>query len=136
MVDRLDGQRHAMLRRLDDLSLRVGDAKSAAAAGCRPLGHAERCTLARAVAALPQQAWETAMSLVYARHPELLPQGAGGDTCLDFDALDALTLRQLQSLAAWTGGGPGGGGGEGAPRASWPGLVLGAGAPCVFSLGL
>lgn len=49
--------------------------------------------LARALGALPQDAFELAVGLVMAHHPGLQPYDDFG---FDLDALDALTLRQMQ----------------------------------------
>lgn len=49
--------------------------------------------LARALGALPQDAFELAVGLVMAHHPGLQPYD---DFVFDLDALDALTLRQMQ----------------------------------------
>ncbi len=49
--------------------------------------------LCQSLASLPQEHFELAMALVLKDHPGLHPTD---DIALDVDALDALTLRQLQ----------------------------------------
>ena len=141
--------RHAMqvlVRYIDEVQACVLDARSAAAALCKPVpraekvgpgrgqlgcphastGHVAGCAvravsappcgcstraplpmllpsnlnppvlqeaLARALGALPQDAFELAVGLVMAHHPGLQPYDDFG---FDLDALDALTLRQMQ----------------------------------------
>ena len=50
--------------------------------------------LARAIPRLDRQAFNAVMGIVTGRQPEL--HAGGSDTVIDFDRLDALTLRQLQ----------------------------------------
>lgn len=58
---------------------------------------APQARLCRALAALPQDYFEMALALVLKDHPGLQPTD---DITLDIDALDALTLRQLQ-VGVW-----------------------------------
>ena len=63
--------------------------------------------LVRALTAMPQAQFEAAVGLVMAHHPGLQPYD---DVGFDLDALDALTLRQMQvcvAVGAGAGGGPG-----------------------------
>lgn len=146
VLQQLDRQRAAVLQRLDDLSLRCSDAKSHAAAACQPLTHSEKDVLTRQLSVLPQQHFETAMSLVFAHHPDLLPHGSNGETVVNVDHMDALTLRQLQGFISWAlqeqgaqeagegeAQGEAGQGGRAPPRdrqqTGWPGLAIGTGRP-------
>lgn len=129
----LERQRQLLLQRLHALVTRVADAKSRAAAACAPLSPEEKSSVTRQLAVLPQEHFETALSLVLTHHPDLLPQGNSGETVLNADHMDALTLRQLQSfiaavhaaeqqLGAMEDGAAAGRGVE------WPSLVIGSGA--------
>lgn len=128
----LERQRQLLLQRLHALVARVADAKSRAAAACAPLTPEEKSSVTRQLAVLQQEHFETALSLVINHHPDLLPQGTSGETVLNADHMDALTLRQLQSFmgavhaAEQQLGAMGEAPGRGAVH--WPGLVMGSGA--------
>lgn len=128
----LERQRQLLLQRLHALVTRVADAKSRAAAACAPLTPEEKSSVTRSLAVLPQEHFETALSLVLAHHPDLLPQGTSGETVLNADHMDALTLRQLQSFIAAVHAAEQQLGAVGQRPAGeavqWPGLVLGSGA--------
>ncbi len=72
-----------------------------------------------------------------AQHPDLLPQGTSGETVLNADQMDALTLRQLQSFIAAVQDAQQqleGMGEAGSVGVQWPGMMLGTGM-CVWGGG-
>jgi hypothetical protein len=57
--------------------------------------------LVAALTSMPQDQFELAVALVIGHHPGLQPYDDFG---FDLDALDALTLRQMQVCVLWFGG--------------------------------
>lgn len=109
-----------LVKYLDQVSTCIADAKSAAAAQCKPVTRQEKESLASALGRLPQHQFEAAVAIVMHHHPGLQPFE---EVAFDLDMLDALTLRQLMSYIAATevaAGSGGGGGGGGAKAADQP----------------
>ncbi len=128
-----------LVKYLDQVSTCIADAKSSAAAQCRPVTRQEKEDLATALGKLPQHQFEAAVAIVMHHHPGLQPFE---EVAFDLDMLDALTLRQLMSFieaaeAANDEGeqnpstaaavGKGGNKQSGDLRVHWPAVPLGAG---------
>ncbi|KAL4436667.1 hypothetical protein ABPG75_003806 [Micractinium tetrahymenae] len=117
-----------LIKYIDEVSACILDARSAAAALCKPVSRAEKEALVRALNTMPQEQFEAAVGLVMSHHPGLQ---AYDDFGFDLDALDALSLRQMQSFVRACEAAAAEARDRGAPppagAVSWPQLLLGAG---------
>lgn len=132
-----------LVKYLDQVSTCIADAKSAAAAQCKPVTRHEKESLAVALGKLPQHQFEAAIAIVMHHHLGLQPFE---EVVFDLDMLDALTLRQLMSYIAAaevatganskskatdlppsSSAGKSGNGQSGDLRVHWPAVPLGSG---------
>lgn len=127
-TDALEQHCTVLIKYIDEVSACILDARSAAAALCKPVSHAEKEALVRALSTMPQEHFEAAVGLVMSHHPGLQ---AYDDFGFDLDALDALSLRQMQSFVKACEAAAADARDRGAPppagAVSWPQLLLGAG---------
>lgn len=127
-TDALEQHCAVLIKYIDEVSACILDARSAAAALCKPVSRAEKEALVRALNTMPQEQFEAAVGLVMSHHPGLQ---AYDDFGFDLDALDALSLRQMQSFVRACEAAAAEARERGAPppsgAASWPQLLLGAG---------
>ncbi|KAL0051058.1 hypothetical protein WJX82_001222 [Trebouxia sp. C0006] len=87
----------SLLSVFDNLHSHIMDAKTLAAAACKPVSQQDKEALLPALEALSPDQFEWAMSLVHARYPGL-PTGPGEEMQFDITCLDSLALRQLMDL--------------------------------------
>ncbi|KAL4435221.1 hypothetical protein ABPG77_001903 [Micractinium sp. CCAP 211/92] len=127
-TDALEQHCAVLIKYIDEVSACILDARSAAAALCTPVSRADKEALVRALDTMPQEQFEAAVGLVMSHHPGLQ---AYDDFGFDLDALDALSLRQMQSFVRACEAAAAEARERGAPAptgaVSWPQLLLGAG---------
>ncbi|KAL0031566.1 hypothetical protein WJX77_007539 [Trebouxia sp. C0004] len=97
LAGELEQHRMRLLSVFDNLHSRIMDAKTLAAAACKPVSQQDKEALLPALEALSPDQFEGAMSLVHARYPGL-PTGPGEEMQFDITCLDSLALRQLMDL--------------------------------------
>ncbi|KAL0026079.1 hypothetical protein WJX79_007769 [Trebouxia sp. C0005] len=97
LAGELEQHRVRLLSVFDNLHSRIMDAKTLAAAACKPVLQQDKEALLPALEALSPDQFEWAMSLVHARYPGL-PTGPGEEMQFDITCLDSLALRQLMDL--------------------------------------
>lgn len=97
LAGELEQHRVRLVSVFDNLHSRIMDAKTLAAAACKPVLQQDKEALLPALEALSPDQFEWAMSLVHARYPGL-PTGPGEEMQFDITCLDSLALRQLMDL--------------------------------------
>ncbi|KAI3426052.1 hypothetical protein D9Q98_008020 [Chlorella vulgaris] len=126
--DALEQHCAVLVKYIDEVQACILDARSTAAALCKPVSRQEKEALVAALTSMPQAQFELAVGLVMSHHPGLQ---AYDDFGFDLDALDALTLRQMQSFVraceAAEAEAQQRSDGSTPPSVVWPQLLLGSG---------